>query len=183
MTAALMRKHIANQSCDYNYRVTGAAPLPGEVSVSANNRPTVSEGRTPPVSPSLSLQATSSPSSPADWAKKLTDAVLRQKAGETLTPADRDFSNADFRNITFSKILPLSFMERDGDIIKRFNLSNSKFTYSDISHLHFDECRFTYLTLSDVVCSNTKFSNSDMNEVFYSIQLLHNNSPLLLIQH
>lgn len=65
MTAAFMRKHIANQSRDYNYRVTGAAPLPGGVSVSANNRPTVSEGRTPPVSPSLSLQATSSPSSPA----------------------------------------------------------------------------------------------------------------------
>lgn len=51
MTAAFMRKHIANQSRDYNYRVTGAAPLPGGVSVSANNRPTVSEGRTPPVSP------------------------------------------------------------------------------------------------------------------------------------
>ncbi|HAE5720021.1 TPA_asm: E3 ubiquitin--protein ligase, partial [Salmonella enterica] len=78
MNAAFMRKHIANQTCDYNYRMTGAAPLPGGVSVSANNRPTVSEGRTPPVSPSLSLQATSSPSSPADWAKKLTDAVLRQ---------------------------------------------------------------------------------------------------------
>ncbi|ELB6412795.1 E3 ubiquitin--protein ligase, partial [Salmonella enterica] len=119
MNAAFMRKHIANQTCDYNYRVTGAAPLPSGVSVSANNRPTVSEGRTtPPVSPSLSLQATSSPSSPAEWAKKLTDAVLRQKAGETLTTADRDFSNADFRNITFSKILPTSFMERDGDIIK-----------------------------------------------------------------
>lgn len=85
MNAAFMRKHIANQTCDYNYRVTGAAPLPGGVSVSANNRPTVSEGRTPPVSPSLSLQATSSPSSPAEWAKKLTDALLRQKAGETLT--------------------------------------------------------------------------------------------------
>ncbi len=28
MTAALMRKHIANQSCDYNYRVTGAARSP-----------------------------------------------------------------------------------------------------------------------------------------------------------
>lgn len=111
MNAAFMRKHIANQSRDYNYRVTGAAPLPGGVSVSANNRPTVSEGRTPPVSPSLSLQATSSPSSPADWAKKLTDAVLRQKAGETLTAADRDFSNADFRNIKFSKILPPSFMK------------------------------------------------------------------------
>ncbi|MFL83924.1 E3 ubiquitin--protein ligase, partial [Salmonella enterica] len=55
MTAAFMRKHIANQSRDYNYRVTGAAPLPDGVSVSANNRPTVSEGRTPPVSPSLSL--------------------------------------------------------------------------------------------------------------------------------
>lgn len=41
MTAAFMRKHIANQSRDYNYRVTGAAPLPGGVSVSANNRPTV----------------------------------------------------------------------------------------------------------------------------------------------
>lgn len=51
MTAAFMRKHIANQSRDYNYRVTGAAPFPGGVSVSANNRPTVSEGRTPPVSP------------------------------------------------------------------------------------------------------------------------------------
>lgn len=51
MTAAFMRKHIANQSRDYNYRVTGAAPLPGGVSVSANNRPTVSEGRTSPVSP------------------------------------------------------------------------------------------------------------------------------------
>lgn len=51
MTAAFMRKHIANQSRDYNYRVTGAAPLPDGVSVSANNRPTVSEGRTPPVSP------------------------------------------------------------------------------------------------------------------------------------
>lgn len=86
MTAAFMRKHIANQSRDYNYRVTGAAPLPDGVSVSANNRPTVSEGRTPPVSPSLSLQATSSPSSPADWAKKLTDAVLRQQAGEPLRP-------------------------------------------------------------------------------------------------
>lgn len=60
LNAAFMRKHIANQTCDYNYRVTGAAPLPGGVSVSANNRPTVSEGRTPPVSPSLSLQATSS---------------------------------------------------------------------------------------------------------------------------
>ncbi|EEB6000451.1 E3 ubiquitin--protein ligase, partial [Salmonella enterica subsp. enterica serovar Panama] len=171
MTAAFMRKHIANQSRDYNYRVTGAAPLPGGVSVSANNRPTVSEGRTPPVSPSLSLQATSSPSSPADWAKKLTDAVLRQQAGEPLTTADRDFSNADFRNIKFSKILPPNFMKRDGDIIKGFNFSNSKFTYSDISHLHFDECRFTYSTLNDVVCSNTKFSNSDMNEVslLYSI--------------
>ncbi|EQC2932059.1 type III secretion system effector HECT-type E3 ubiquitin transferase [Salmonella bongori] len=171
MNAAFMRKHIANQTCDYNYRVTGAVPLPGGLSVSANNRPTVSEARTPPVSPTLSLQATSSPSSPADWAKKLTDAVLRQKAGETLTTADRDFSNADFRNITFSKILPPSFMKRDGDIIKGFNFSNSKFTYSDISHLHFDECRFTYSTLSGVVCSNTKFSNSDMNEVslLYSI--------------
>ncbi len=51
MTAAFMRKHIANQSRDYNYRVTSAAPFPGGVSVSANNRPTVSEGRTPPVSP------------------------------------------------------------------------------------------------------------------------------------
>lgn len=131
----------------------------------------------PPVSPSLSLQATSSPSSPADWAKKLTDAVLRQKAGETLTPADRDFSNADFRNITFSKILPLSFMERDGDIIKGFNFSNSKFTYSDISHLHFDECRFTYSTLSDVVCSNTKFSNSDMNEVFLQYSITTQQQP------
>ncbi len=56
MNAAFMRKHIANQTCDYNYRMTGAAPLPGGVSVSANNRPTVSEGRTPPVSPSLSLR-------------------------------------------------------------------------------------------------------------------------------
>ncbi|EDN4650939.1 E3 ubiquitin--protein ligase, partial [Salmonella enterica subsp. enterica serovar Hadar] len=36
MNAAFMRKHIANQTCDYNYRMTGAAPLPGGVSVSAN---------------------------------------------------------------------------------------------------------------------------------------------------
>ncbi|EHM2231900.1 type III secretion system effector HECT-type E3 ubiquitin transferase, partial [Salmonella bongori] len=157
--------------------VTGAAPLPGGVSVSANNRPTVSEARTPPVSPPLSLQATSSPSSPAEWAKKLTDAVLRQKAGETLSTTELDFSNADFRNIKFSKILPTSFMERDGDIIKGFNFSNSNFTYSDISHLHFDECRFTYSTLSDVVCSNTKFSNSDMSELTLHYSLTTRQQP------
>ncbi len=40
---------------------------------------------------------------------------------------------------------------------------------------------FTYSTLSDVVCSNTKFSNLYMNELTYSIQLLHDNSPFLLI--
>ncbi|EMD3877984.1 type III secretion system effector HECT-type E3 ubiquitin transferase, partial [Salmonella enterica] len=178
ITTAFMRKHIANQSRDYNYRVTGADLLPGGVSVSANNRPTVSEARTPPpVSPTPSLQATPSPSSPAGWAEKLTDAVLRLKAGETLTAAERNFSNADFRNITFSEILPHSFMERDGDIIKGFNFSNSKFTYSDISHLHFDECRFTYSTLSDVVCSNTKFSNSDMNEVFLQYSLFTRQQP------
>lgn len=68
-------------------------------------------------------------------------------------------------------------MERDGDIIKGFNFSNSKFTYSDISHLHFDECRFTYSTLSDVVCSNTKFSNSDMNEVFLQYSITTQQQP------
>ncbi len=148
-----------------NYRVTGAALLPKGVSISANNRPTVSEARTPPVSPTPSLQATPSPSSPAGWAEKLKDAVLRLKAGETLTTAERDFSGADFRNIIFSEILPSSFMERDGDIIKGFNFSNSNFTHSDISDLHFDECRLTYSTLRGAICSNTKFSHSDMNEV------------------
>ncbi|ECI3497769.1 E3 ubiquitin--protein ligase, partial [Salmonella enterica subsp. salamae] len=72
---------------------------------------------------------------------------------------------ADFRNIIFSEILPSSFMERDGDIIKGFNFSNSNFTHSDISDLHFDECRLTYSTLRGAICSNTKFSHSDMNEV------------------
>ncbi|WP_218203374.1 pentapeptide repeat-containing protein, partial [Salmonella enterica] len=96
---------------------------------------------------------------------KLKDAVLRLKAGETLTTAERDFSGADFRNIIFSGILPSSFMERDGDIIKGFNFSNSNFTHSDISDLHFDECRFTHSTLRGAICSNTKFSHSDMNEV------------------
>ncbi|ECD9380499.1 type III secretion system effector HECT-type E3 ubiquitin transferase, partial [Salmonella enterica subsp. salamae] len=143
----------------------GAALLPKGVSISANNRPTVSEARTPPVSPTPSLQATPSPSSPAGWAEKLKDAVLRLKAGETLTTAERDFSGADFRNIIFSEILPSSFMERDGDIIKGFNFSNSNFTHSDISDLHFDECRLTYSTLRGAICSNTKFSHSDMNEV------------------
>ncbi|ECG8609781.1 hypothetical protein FNH48_20370 [Salmonella enterica subsp. salamae] len=45
ITTAFMRKHIANQSYNYNYRVTGADLLPGGVSISANNRPTVSEGK------------------------------------------------------------------------------------------------------------------------------------------
>ncbi|ECI3497782.1 E3 ubiquitin--protein ligase, partial [Salmonella enterica subsp. salamae] len=35
-----------------------------------------------------------------------------------------------------------------------------------ISHLHFDECRFTHSTLHCATCANTKFSHSDMNEVF-----------------
>ncbi|EOI6001564.1 type III secretion system effector HECT-type E3 ubiquitin transferase, partial [Salmonella enterica] len=39
------------------------------------------------------------------------------------------------------------------------------FTHSDISDLHFDECRLTYSTLRGAICSNTKFSHSDMNEV------------------
>ncbi|EIZ6791623.1 E3 ubiquitin--protein ligase, partial [Salmonella enterica] len=39
ITTAFMRKHIANQSYDYNYRVTDAGLLPGGVSVSANNKP------------------------------------------------------------------------------------------------------------------------------------------------
>ncbi len=74
-------------------------------------------------------------------------------------------------------------MKRDGDIIKGFNFSNSKFTY-DISHLHFDECRFTYSTLAvSVVCSNTKFGNSDMGRTDFTVfRLLRDNSPLLLIQ-
>ncbi|ECG1032189.1 E3 ubiquitin--protein ligase, partial [Salmonella enterica subsp. salamae] len=91
---------------------------------------------------------------------------LRLKAGETLTTAERDFSNADFSNIKFHEILPPSFRERDGDTIKGFNFSNSKFTNSNISHLHFDECRFTHSTLRCATCANTKFSHSDMNEVF-----------------
>ncbi|ASG55199.1 type III secretion system effector HECT-type E3 ubiquitin transferase [Salmonella bongori] len=177
ITTAFMHKNIANQSRDYNYRVTGAAPLPGGVSVSANNRPTVSEARTPPVSPSLSLQATSSPSSPAEWAKKLTDAVLRQKAGETLSTTELDFSGADFRYILFSEILPSSFMERDGDILKGFNFSNSNFAHSDISDLHFDECRFTYSTLRGAICSNTKFSHSDMNNAFLQYSVFTQQQP------
>ncbi|EAA7246140.1 E3 ubiquitin--protein ligase, partial [Salmonella enterica] len=89
ITTAFMHNNIANQSYDYNYRATGIDLLPGGVSVSANNRPTVSEARTPPpVSPTPSLQATPSPSSPAGWAEKLTDAVIRQKIGEPLTAAD-----------------------------------------------------------------------------------------------
>ncbi|EAZ9187731.1 hypothetical protein AHW88_23200, partial [Salmonella enterica] len=128
-----------------NYRVAGAALLPEEVSVSANDRPTVSEARTPPpVSPTPSLQATPSPSSPAGWAEKLTDAVIRQKIGEPLTAADLDFSNADFRNIKFREVLPPCFLGPNGDIIKGFNFSNSKFTYSDMSDLHFDECKFSH---------------------------------------
>lgn len=82
---------------------------------------------------------------------------------------DCDFLNVDFCNIIFSKILFFSFMEWDGDIIKRFNFLNLKFIYFDIFYLYFDECWFIYLILSDVVCSNIKFSNLDMNEVFYSI--------------
>ncbi|ELZ1357222.1 pentapeptide repeat-containing protein, partial [Salmonella enterica] len=148
-----------------NYRVAGAALLPGGDSTSANNRPTVSEARTPPVSPTPSLQATPSPSSPAGWAEKLTDAVIRQKIGEPLTAADLDFSNADFRNIKFSEVLPPSFLEPNGDIIKGFNFSNSKFTNSDMSDLHFDECKFSYSSFAVTNCSNTIFSNSDMSEM------------------
>ncbi|EBA4612112.1 hypothetical protein CTZ44_25445, partial [Salmonella enterica] len=68
------------------------------------------------------------PSSPAGWAEKLTDAVIRQKIGEPLTAADLDFSNADFRNIKFREVLPPCFLGPNGDIIKGFNFSNSKST-------------------------------------------------------
>ncbi|ECJ2533932.1 E3 ubiquitin--protein ligase, partial [Salmonella enterica subsp. salamae] len=169
ITIAFMRKHIANQSYDYNYRVTGADLLPEEVSVSANNRPTVSEARTPPpVSP---------PSSPAGWAEKLKDAVLRLKTGEILSTTERDFSNADFRNIKFSEVLPPSFMERDGDIIKGFNFSNSKFTNSDMSDLHFDKCKFSHSSFAGTNCSNTIFSNSDMSEMFLLPLFLRQQPP------
>ena len=156
-----------------NYRVTGAAQLPGGVPISANNRPTVSEGRTPPVSPTPSP----SPSSPAGWAEKLTDAVLRLKAGETLTTVERDFSNADFRNINFSGVLPPCFLEPNGDIIKGFNFSNSKFMHSDISNLHFDECQFSHSSFATTYCSNTIFSNSDMSEMFLTPSFLRQQPP------
>ncbi|ECJ2966940.1 E3 ubiquitin--protein ligase, partial [Salmonella enterica subsp. salamae] len=97
--------------------------------------------------------------------------------GEILSTTERDFSNADFRNIIFSEILPPSFRERDGDTIKGFNFSNSIFTHSDISGLHFDECRFTYSTLRGVICSNTKFSHSDMNEADLQYSLFTQQQP------
>lgn len=156
-----------------NYRVTGAAQLPGGVPISANNRPTVSEGRTPPVSPTPSP----SPSSPAGWAEKLTDAVLRLKAGETLTTVERDFSNADFSGIQFRELFPQSFLGQDGDVIKGFNFSNSKFTHSDISDLHFDECTFTHSTLKAAICSNTIFSNLDMSEVCLQYSVFTQQQP------
>ncbi|ECC1649246.1 type III secretion system effector HECT-type E3 ubiquitin transferase [Salmonella enterica subsp. salamae] len=169
ITIAFMRKHIANQSYDYNYRVTGADLLPEEVSVSANNRPTVSEARTPPpVSP---------PSSPAGWAEKLKDAVLRLKTGEILSTTERDFSNADFRNIKFREVLPPCFLGPNGDIIKGFNFSNSKFTNSDMSDLHFDECKFSHSSFAGTNCSNTIFSNSDMSEMFLLPLFLRQQPP------
>ncbi|HCL5345586.1 TPA: type III secretion system effector HECT-type E3 ubiquitin transferase, partial [Salmonella enterica] len=178
ITTAFMHNNIANQSYDYNYRATGIDLLPGGVSVSANNRPTVSEARTPPpVSPTPSLQATPSPSSPAGWAEKLTDAVIRQKIGEPLTAADVDFSNADFRNIKFSEVLPPCFLEPNGDIIKGFNFSNSKFTNSDISDLHFDECKFSHSSFASTNCSNTIFSNSDMSKMFLTPLFLRQQPP------
>ncbi|EDX9715460.1 E3 ubiquitin--protein ligase, partial [Salmonella enterica subsp. salamae] len=170
ITIAFMRKHIANQSYDYNYRVTGADLLPEEVSVSANNRPTVSEARTPPpVSPT--------PSSPAGWAEKLKDAVLRLKTGEILSTTERDFSNADFRNIKFREVLPPCFLGPNGDIIKGFNFSNSKFTNSDMSDLHFDECKFSHSSFAGTNCSNTIFSNSDMSEMFLLPLFLRQQPP------
>ncbi len=108
--------------------MTGA----GGVSVSANNRPW--KVGAPPVSPPSHFRLRL-PRHHLPTGLKLTDAVLRQKAGETLTAADRDFSNADLRNITFSKILP-QLHGADGDIIRGVQLFQiQKFTYSDISHL------------------------------------------------
>ncbi len=111
--AAFMRKHVANQTCDYNYRMTGAYPAPG---ISCNSHNSPFQRRTPPVSPLPFTSGLRLPviTSAADWAKKLTDAVfLRQKSRrKPLRPQIAIFSNADFRNITFRQnIAPSSWSE------------------------------------------------------------------------
>ncbi|ECE0473762.1 E3 ubiquitin--protein ligase, partial [Salmonella enterica subsp. enterica] len=142
ITTAFMRKHIANQSYDYNYRVTDAGLLPGGVSVSANNSPTVSEARTPPVSPTPSLQATPAPSSPAGWATKLKDAILRQQAGGTLTTKEKDFSGANLSEIKLNDFLPPDFKGANNQIIiNGFDFSNANLSLTDFSDINFEECK------------------------------------------
>ncbi|EIB9351290.1 type III secretion system effector HECT-type E3 ubiquitin transferase [Salmonella enterica] len=177
ITTAFMRKHIANQSYDYNYRVTDAGLLPGGVSVSANNRPTVSEARTPPVSPTTSLQATPSPSSPAGWATKLKDAILRQQAGGTLTTKEKDFSGANLSEIKLNDFLPPNFKGANNHIIiNGFDFSNANLSLTDFSDINFEECKFTNSNIFNAILKNTKFSNLDLSDTNRHIEINYSNS-------
>lgn len=113
----------------------------------------------------------------AEWVDKLKGAILRQKAGFTLTTTECDFSNADFRGINLSRLLPAIFKVQNGDVIKGFNFSNSTFDMSDISDLHFDECQFTHSRMREATCNNTNFSNSDLSGVFLSCSIYRPQQP------
>ncbi|ECC1668059.1 hypothetical protein FNN95_05205 [Salmonella enterica subsp. salamae] len=88
-----MRKHIAHQSYDYNYSVTGADLLPGGVSISANNRPTVSEGKRDLTSPHANKTNSHDempPIPPVDYNATLHKGEIVGKGGNAIVYADKD---------------------------------------------------------------------------------------------
>lgn len=86
MTTAFMRKHIANQSYDYNYRVTSADLLSGGVSISANNRLTVSEGKRELTSPD------------ANTLSSIQSAVSHSTEGAQVAVGNRTYSVVELNN-------------------------------------------------------------------------------------
>lgn len=86
MTTAFMRKHIANQSYDYNYRVTSADLLSGGVSISANNRLTVSEGKRDLTSPD------------ANTLSSIQSAVSHSTEGAQVAVGNRTYSVVELNN-------------------------------------------------------------------------------------
>lgn len=150
-----------------NYQVTSTVPEVGENSVPVSQGQSVFDRQTPSAIPdNPAAQTMASLLSPTNWADKLTNAIVRQNNGETLSPEERNFSNANFIDIDFRELLSPDLRDTDGYIlVNGFNFSNARFDFTTLPNFHFDQCNFTGSNTSCINLINARFTNSDLSEM------------------